>query len=81
MGENDGIVDGERKLQNNGNGIGDGGYLAQPEVCAHIEQRRDRKDDKKNNDLEIAARRKEQHRHDDHRRQRHDADHLLRDFP
>ena len=81
MGENDGVVDGERELQNNGNGIGDGGYLAQPEVCAHIEQRRNRKDDKKNDDLEIAARRKEQHRHDDHRRQRHDTDHLLRDLP
>ena len=81
MGENNGVVDGERELQNNGNGIGDGGYLAQPEVCAHIEQRRNRKDDKKNDDLEIAARRKEQHRHDDHRRQCHDANHLLRDLP
>ena len=81
MGEYDRIVNGKRQLQNDGNGIGDRGYLAQPEVCAHIEQRRNRKNDEKDHDLKIAARRKEQYGYDNNGRQCHNADHLLRDLP
>ena len=80
VGENDGIVDRERELQNDGNRVGDRGNLAQPEVRAHIEQRSDRKDDEEDDNFKIAARCEEQHRHNDNGSQRHHADHLLCDL-
>ena len=80
MRENDGIVDGESELQYNGDGIGDGRDLPQPEVRAHIEQRRNAKDNEEYDDFKIAARCEKKNRHNDERGKRHNADHLLRDL-
>ena len=59
--KNDRVVDGQRQLQDDRDGIRDGRNLSQKVVGPHIHKGRHRKHDDENHDLEITPRRKEQH--------------------
>ena len=80
VGEDDGVVYRERQLHYDGDGIRDRRYLAEPEVCAHVEKRRHGKHYEEDDHLKIAARGKQQHPDDDQHRQRQHADHFARDL-
>ena len=75
--KDDRIVDRQNQLQDDRDGIRDGGDLAQPVIRAHVHQGGYGKYDPEDHDLEVAPRCKQQHRNYNNRRDRKDADHLL----
>ena len=65
MAENDGIVDGQGQLHDDGNGVGDKGYLPHQVVGAHVQQGRRAEGDQQHRDLRIGAGGQQQHQHND----------------
>ena len=78
--EDDRVVDRERELHDHGDRVRDHRDLAEPEVRAHVQQRREDEDDEEDHDLEIAARGEQQDHRDDRRGDRDDAHHLAREL-
>ena len=74
--QDDGVVNGQCQLQNNGNGVGDKGNGATQEVGAHIQQSRRAKGHNQNRNLGIGTGRKGKHQHDDDGRQYQNDAHL-----
>ena len=78
--EDDGVVDGQRELQDDGDGVGDEGDLAHQVVGAHVQQGRRAEGDQKHRDLRVGPGGKEQHQDDDDHRDQVHHQHLLIDY-
>ena len=77
--QDDGVIDRERQLQHQRDGIGDEGDLAHEEVRAHVQQRGRAEGQDQHRDLAVGARGDEQHQDDDHKGDDVHNDHLAVD--
>ena len=76
--QNDGVVDGQRQLQNHGHGVGDKGDFTHQEVGAHIQYGGCQEGQHQHRDFHISMGGEQQHRNDDEGGHHHDdGDFLL----
>ena len=75
--EDDGIVDGQRQLENDRDGFGNKGDGAEDKVGTHVQHRRCYKDDEVDGHLHVALGGKQQHHNDDHRCNGQDDGHFF----
>ena len=74
--EDDGVVDGQRQLQDNGDRVGDKADGAAQEVGAHVQQGGGAEGHDQNRDLGVGAGGQRQHKDNDNSRDDDDDDHL-----
>ena len=77
--EDDGVVDGQRQLQNTGDGVGHEGDLAHQEVGALVQHQRHHERQDQHRHLAVGLGGEQQHQHDDHGHIDHDDADLVVD--
>jgi len=63
--EDNGVIDGQGKLEHHGDGVGDEGNRVKEKVGAHVEDGGDHKHNEKDQDLQIALGGEQEYRYDD----------------
>ena len=63
--EDNGVIDGQGKLEHDGDGVGDEGNRVKEKVGAHVEDGGDHKHNEKDQDLQIALGGEQEYRYDD----------------
>ena len=74
--QNDGVVDGQRQLQNHRHRVGNKADFAQQKVGAHVQQGGGKEGEQQHRHLGVGAGGEQQHHHNDDCRHRHDDHHF-----